>query len=41
MSYFVIRAAESWTLGSIVGEVLLFAIVVAIVTAAFFVTRDR
>ena len=41
MSNFVIRAAETWTFGSIVGAVLLLMLVVAVVIVAFFVTRDR
>jgi hypothetical protein len=39
VSYFVVRAAETWTFGSIVGAVLLLLVLVAIV--AFLVTRGR
>jgi hypothetical protein len=41
VSYFVIRAAETWTWGSIGGAVLLLILVVGIASLAFFVTRDR
>jgi hypothetical protein len=41
VSYFVIRTAETWSVGSIFGLLLLLAIVISIITAAFFVTRNR
>ena len=41
MSYFVIRTAESWTWGGIFAGLLLLIVLVGIITALFFVTRDR
>lgn len=41
MSYFVIRTAETWTLGSVLAALLLLAVIVGMITAAFYVTRDR
>jgi hypothetical protein len=41
VSYFVIRTAESWTVGGVLASLLLLAIMVGIITAAFIVTRDR
>jgi hypothetical protein len=41
VSYFVIRTAETWTFGSIMGFLLLLAVLVGIGVAALFVTRDR
>jgi hypothetical protein len=41
VSYFVIRTAESWTLGGFLAGLLLLGVVVGMITALFFVTRDR
>lgn len=41
MSYFVIRTAETWTFGSVIGALLLLALLVGIGVAVFHVTRDR
>jgi hypothetical protein len=41
VSYFVIRTAESWTVGGFLAALLLLAIVVGMITAIFFVTRNR
>jgi hypothetical protein len=41
VSYFVIRTAESWTWGGFIAGLLLLGVIVGMVTAFFFVTRDR
>jgi predicted outer membrane lipoprotein len=37
----VIRTAETWTLGSVLAALVVLAAIVGIITAAFYVTRDR
>ncbi|MDR9450768.1 MAG: hypothetical protein RI637_06060 [Acidimicrobiia bacterium] len=41
MSFFVIRTAETWTFGNVVGALLLLAGLLAVGAAIFSVTRDR
>lgn len=41
MSYFVIRTAETWTFGTILGALLLLAVLIGVVAAIFSVIRDR
>jgi len=41
VNYFVIRTAETWTVGNILGALLLLAGLLAVGAAIFYVTRDR